>query len=331
MNENSQLNLPQAPNLIGAIRSGFDAIANHILLILFPIALDLFLWIGPRLRLTELIRSISDQFFRVYTLQEPGMGDLIAPIRAAWTEIAQQFNLLGALRSYPVGVTSLIVSQAPSETPIGLPPSWEINSLGNAFIVWLIISILGIVLGTLYFTVVAQAATSGEVSWREAVTLWPWASLQMFYLALLLALIILFVSIPGSFILSLVALGGLSFGQCILLMYIGFIIWFFLPLVFSPHGIVLNRNNIIKSIKVSVNLLRKTLPTTLLFILAIFLLSKGLDILWRVPSETSWLLLIGILGHAFITTSLLASSFVYYRDALNWIQEMVSVRNVTAV
>ena len=331
MHRNSQLTLPPAPNLIAAIRSGFDAIANHILLILFPIALDIFLWVGPRLRLTELIRSISDQLFRVYTLQDPGMTEIIAPIQAAWSEIAKQFNLLIALRSYPVGVTSLIVSRIPAETPVGFPPSWEINSFGSAFIAWVIISILGIVLGTLYFTVVAQAATSGEVSWRQAFILWPWASLQMFYLALLLGMIIIFVSIPGSFILAMVALGGLSFGQCVLLIYIGFILWLFLPLVFSPHGILLHGNNIIKSIKVSVNLLRKTLSTTLLFILAIFLLSKGLDILWRVPRETSWLLLIGILGHAFVTTSLLASSFVYYRDALNWIQEMVRVRNVTAI
>jgi hypothetical protein len=331
MNRNSQLTLPPAPNLIAAIRLGFDAIANHILLILFPIALDIFLWIGPRLRLTELIRSISDQLFRVYTLQDPGMIDFISPIQEAWAEIASQFNLLAALRSYPVGVTSLIVSQMPKETPVGLPLSYEISSFGGAFIAWVFISVLGIALGTLYFTVVAQAATSGEVSWRQAFILWPWASLQMFYLALLLALIIIFVSIPGSFILSMVALGGISFGQCIVFIYIGFIIWLFLPLVFSPHGIVLNRNNILKSIKVSVGLLRKTLPTTLLFILAIFLLSKGLDILWLVPRETSWLLLIGILGHAFITTSLLASSFVYYRDGLNWIQEMVRVRNVTAI
>lgn len=331
MNRDSQLTLPPAPNLIGAIRSGFDAIANHILLILFPLVLDLFLWFGPRVRLTELIRSISDQLFRIYTLQDPGMTEFITPIQAAWSEIAKQFNLLTALRSYPVGVTSLIVSQMPIDTPIGFPVSWEINSLGGAFIAWVLISLLGIVLGTLYFTVVGQAAIRGEVSWRQAFGLWPWASLQMFYLALILALVLFFVSIPGSIILSLIAFGGFSFGQCLLLLYVGFIFWLFLPFVFSPHGIVLNRNNIIKSIKMSVDLLRKTLPTTLLFIMAIFLLSKGLDFLWLVPKETSWLLLIGILGHAFVTTSLLASSFVYYRDALNWIQEMVRVRNVTTV
>jgi hypothetical protein len=104
-----------------------------------------------------------------------------------------------------------------------------------------------------------------------------------------------------------------------------------LPLVFAPHGIVLNQNSFFSSLKVSTNLIRKTLPTTVLFILVIFLLSKGLDILWVVPAESSWIMLIGILGHAFITTGLLASSFVYYRDALSWIQGMVRVQSLSKI
>jgi hypothetical protein len=137
-------------------------------------------------------------------------------------------------------------------------------------------------------------------------------------LALLLIGVILLASIPGGFLISLVALGGLSFGQCALLIYSGFVLWLILPLAFSPHGIIANQANLLTAIKLSANLIRRTLPTSVLFLLAIFLLSKGLDILWLIPNETSWLLIVGILGHGFVTTSLLASSFIYYRDSLRW-------------
>jgi hypothetical protein len=328
MQRDNQLMMPPAPNLIGAIRSGFDAIANHILLILFPISLDLFLWVGPRLRLTNLIKSLSDQLFKVYTLQDPGAIEIIQPLQDAWYAIAEQFNLLAILRTYPVGITSLLVSQLPATSPLGFLASWEISSLGGTFIAILFISILGIVLGTLYFSVVAQAAVEGEVNWRQAIEQWPWSSIQMIYLAILWVVLLIFISIPGSFLLSMVVLSGVSFAECAMLLYAGFVFWLILPLVFSPHGIVLNRNNFFTSVKVSTNLLRKTLPTTVLFVLAVFLLSKGLDILWLVPPETSWLLLIGIIGHAFVTTGLLASSFVYYRDALRWMKELVKIRNL---
>jgi hypothetical protein len=329
MQRDNQLTMPPAPNLIGAIRSGFDAIANNILLILFPIALDLVLWLGPRLRLTDLIKSLSSQIFNVYSLQDPGLGDLIEPVQETWLLIAEQFNLLSALRTYPVGITSLMVSEMPISSPVGLLGAWELNTLGTAFIAFVVISIIGIVIGTLYFSLVGQAAVAGEVSWRTAVDRWPWASLQMLYLALLFLAFIIFISIPASFILSFVVLLGLSFGQCILLILAGFIFWMILPVVFTPHGIVLNQNNTFSSLKVSTNLIRKTLPTTVLFILVIFVLSKALDRLWLVPNETSWLLLIGILGHAFITTGLIASSFVYYRDALRWMHGLVRMQNLS--
>jgi hypothetical protein len=331
MQRDNQLTMPPAPNLIGAIRSGFDAIANNILLILFPIALDLFLWIGPRLRLTDMIKSISDQIFKVYSSQDPGLMEIIQPIQEVWSGIAEHFNLWAALRTYPVGITSLMVSRMPKTSPLGLLAKWELYTLGNAFIAFVLISIIGIAFGTLYFSVVGQAAVGGEVSWRSAFNRWPWASLQMLFLAILFLVFIFFISIPASFILSFVLLSGISFGSCILFVFAGFIFWMILPLVFAPHGIVLNQNSFFSSLKVSTNLIRKTLPTTVLFILVIFLLSKGLDILWVVPAESSWIMLIGILGHAFITTGLLASSFVYYRDALSWIQGMVRVQSLSKI
>jgi hypothetical protein len=300
-------------------------------LILFPIALDLILWAGPRLKLTGLIKSTSDQLFEMYSLQDPGMVEVIQSVQEAWTVIAQQFNLLAILRTYPVGVTSLLVSQFPGTSPFGVMASWEIGSFGGAFIALILIALVGIFLGTLYFQAVAQAAVTGDISWSQAFGRWPWASLQMLYLAILWLVLLIFITIPGSFLLSFLILSGASYGQCALLIFAGIIFWLILPLVFSPHGIALNQNNFFTSVKVSANLTRKTLPSTILFVLAVFLISKGLDILWLVPSETSWLLLVGILGHAFITTALLASSFVYYRDTLRWMREMVKVRNLKIV
>jgi hypothetical protein len=65
---------------------------------------------------------------------------------------------------------------------------------------------------------------------------------------------------------------------------------------------------------------RFTLPTSGMFVLCVFLLSIGLNYLWDVPPDDSWMKLVGIGGHAFITTALLAASFVYYRDMNVWLQ-----------
>jgi hypothetical protein len=332
MNRDSQLTLPPAPNLIGAIRSGFDAITNHIWLILFPIILDLFLWIGPRIKLTSLINNTSEELFRVSASQDPSLVELLGPMQEIWAEFAEQFNMLVLLRSYPVGITSLVVAKSAATSPVAdLVGSWEIGSLSGVLLAFVVISLIGIAGGTLFFLVVAQAAVIGDISWKQVFSEWPWSSLQMFFLAILWTVIFLVITIPGSFLLSLVILSGVSYGQCALLVFAGAVFWLILPLVFSPHGIVLNQNSFFESVKISANLARKTLPSTVLFVLAVFLLSKGLDILWSYPKPTSWFLLVGILGHAFVTTGLLAASFVYYRDALRWMEEMVKVRDLKTV
>jgi hypothetical protein len=94
-------------------------------------------------------------------------------------------------------------------------------------------------------------------------------------------------------------------------------------LFFSPHGIFVLRQNALVSILTSARLVRFLLPGSLFFFLSLILLGQGLDLLWHVPPPSSWMALVGIGGHAFVTTSLFATSFVYYRDAMKWVQEVI--------
>jgi hypothetical protein len=153
---------------------------------------------------------------------------------------------------------------------------------------------------------------------------WPWLSLQTILLALVWIGLLMAISIPASCVISLAALGSAAFGQCGVLIFVGLLVWIIFPLLFSGHGIFVNRNRVWPSIKQGILITRMTLPATSLFFIGILLISQGLDILWRIPPENSWLMLIGLAGHAFVSTGLLSTSFVYYRDADRWI---LSLRN----
>jgi hypothetical protein len=100
--------------------------------------------------------------------------------------------------------------------------------------------------------------------------------------------------------------------------------WFLIPLIFSPHGIYTRQQNAVTSMLTSVRLVRYFMPNVSLFILIAFLLSQGLNRLWLVPPADSWLMLIGIVGHAFISTALLAASFIFYRNASAWLEETLA-------
>lgn len=315
--------LPAPPSLIKSLMAGFDAISNHIGLILFSLALDLLLWLGPHVRLVALVESLFGRAARLPEMQAAEIAEMMRAGREQWMQIAEHFNLLGILRTFPVGVPSLMLSRAPATTPAGTAPVWEIDSLLVTMGLGLVLVLVGLLAGTLYFAVVAQAALDGKVAWRSALQSWPRTYGQVLLLALFWLVLLLVMTVPFSCVFSFLLIGGMDLGRFALLLYGGLLIWLLLPLAFSPHGIFVNQHTMWNSVREGARLVRVTLPTTGLLLLVILVLSEGLDVLWRVPPEDSWLVIVGIAGHAFVTAGLLAGSFVYYRDADHWLQKMI--------
>jgi len=316
--------LPSPPSLVKTIVAGFDNITNNIWLILFPIGLDLFIWFAPRFRLVKLINKLVGNMVNQTMEIAPDLEteEIIRAAEELWILAGERINILISLRSYPVGIPSLMSSILPLNNPLGTPQFIDVDSVINVFVLAIFLSFIGLILGTIFFNSVCQVAVNNVVDWGKIIKDWPRLSLQVILLSLTWLLIIVGLSIPASCVASLAAIGSLALGQCVFLIFGGFLIWIIFPLLFSPHGIFIGGRNVWSSIKQGFLITRLTLPTTSLFFLAILLLIQGLGFLWRVPPEDSWLMLISTAGHAFITTSVLSASFIYYRDAELWVQSI---------
>jgi hypothetical protein len=246
--------------------------------------------------------------------------------REFWNVFAERFSLFSALRSYPVGLPSLLSAQLVEKTPAGQPGALEITALLPAAVIWFGLSLIGLIVGTLYFQCVAHAAVGGEVNFGLALRRWPYAALQVLLLALFWAALALTLGMIGFCLVSVAALGGLFAGQVGLFVFAGLALWLFFPLIFSVHGVFINQRAMWRSVMDGIRLTRLTLPGTSLLVMVLVLLGEGLDVLWRIPAENSWLMILGIAGHSFIATGILAASFVYYRDATRWIQRLLQQR-----
>jgi hypothetical protein len=128
------------------------------------------------------------------------------------------------------------------------------------------------------------------------------------------------VLVPVMIVVTILALISplLANGAVLVMLMLSF--WLIIPLFFTPHGIFVRGQNAFTSILSSLRMARFALPTSGLFVLSAFVLRRGLNYLWSVPPENSWMMVVGIAGHAFISTALLAASFVYYRDINAWVQ-----------
>jgi len=291
---------------------GFDSVANHILVILPPVLLDLFLWLGPHLRLKSFLQSLIDQLPQMAKLLPSNFPD-VTTLQQFLTTVMDQFNLFMVLRTFPVGATSLLSLEMPVQTPLGVPTNLDAGSFLGIFSWVLLLSLLGWLIGAIYYF------------WISGVALKPdgrslWKTVKQTLLLSIIWLGILFVlGLPAYVVVSIVFSLSPTLGQIMFFIGALLLIWLIMPVFFSVHGIFTLQLDAFRSILGSLRMVRFTLPNTGLFLLLFVIINTGMNFLWNTPSENSWWMLVGIAGHAFVSTALLAASFIYYRDINAWL------------
>lgn len=311
------------PRLTTAIIGGFNAVASHVYLILPPILLDVFLWLGPRLSLERLLSPMITEMSA--TLQQLGSADVTQLMNSTidlWKQFASQFNFFSLLRTLPVGIPSLLAGSVEQASPLGGFTLLQVNSTAGMMLIGLLMAAVGILMGCLYFTAVSRTSIG-----QAAPTSWNFSSWQVgqtVLLTLLSITLLLTLALPGMFIVSMLTLVNPTLATTGLFLVGLAAMWFLIPLVFSPHGIFTRQQNAVTSMLSSVRLVRYFMPNVSLFILFAILIIQGFNRLWLAPPPNSWLPLVGIAGHAFITTGVLAASFVFYRSANAWLEENLS-------
>ena len=319
MNVQKLETMPPPPGVFNSLKAGFDIVSNRIILILLPLGLDLFLWLGPRLsggNLYSVLFSNWIDFNRTAGFPVQNLPDLTERV-----EFLGLVNLLGWLRTFPVGIPSLLSGilpeSLPLQTPFGAQYVIQVSSIFQMFGWMVLLTVTGWIGGGLYFWLVSNVALAGQgtISLLRAIT-------QTSILSLVWWIGLMIVLFPVLIVVSLLALINplLANGAAFIVVMLSF--WLIVPLFFTPHGIFIRQQNAFRSIFSSLNMSRFTLPTSSLFVFAVIILSTGLNYLWSVPSNDSWMMLVGIAGHAFITTVLLAASFIYYRDMTDWLKNV---------
>jgi len=321
----NKITLPEPPNIIKSIRNGFDAITKHLVLLLFPIGLDLVLWFGPHLQIKSLIEGLIVEMNNVSELMPADFEEVMEAGQEIWMVAAERFNLLIGLRSLPVGIFSLFTGILPVENPLGTPLFWDVTSLSTAVLTVVLVFLVGLLLGGLYFSAVRQAALFDELKWHSIFQDWPRVSLQSGILSLIWIIFFMAILVMGSCAATGVTIFSVSLGQMVIILFGVISFWLIFPLIFSPHGIYSKGQKAWKSLMSSIRLTNLTFLKTSLFILLVLLLNQGLNMLWQVPPENSWLMLISVIGHAFVTTGMLSASFVYYQDMNRWSEEINSL------
>lgn len=100
-------------------------------------------------------------------------------------------------------------------------------------------------------------------------------------------------------------------------------------LAFTPHGIVRFRYGIFKAIRESVRLVRwNFFPAVGYIFLAFMVMWVTTTQIWVLPDEDSWFMLLAMLGHAFLSATLLAGSYAFFQGRHSWLTESLPAKRV---
>jgi len=316
------------PRLIPTLLAGFNTVTNHIGLILFPLGLDLLIWFGPQLKLEKIIKPIyANAIQTLIAYNNAEMRQLLETSQTEMETILNRINITNSLSTFPFGIPSLLSGQGIKETPFGSPIAYEIPSIGLILLSTVFFMIIGLFLGSCYMSAIAFSTKKEKekINTQELIN----KIVKGVGLSILLVIILVVLVLPMLFVVSLFSLFSPVLSQIILIISTFILIWLLIPLIFSPHGIFVRDMGIIQSILHSIKVVRSYLPGTGMFLLAAILIAHGLDILWIAAPTNSWLTLVGITGHAFIYTALIAASFIYYQKSCDWTKEILErIKNI---
>jgi hypothetical protein len=308
MVESSFVDSHKPIGILSAISKGFDRVTARPHLIVPPLILDLFLWLGPQLRISGLIQQFLDSAQSLISTQAEIFPE---PMRET---LVGGFNLLSALSSLPVGIPTVMAGRMPLSRPLGIAGQVEVSNAGLVIVLWLGLTGLGLGLGAFYQLWIAGAvAPEAELAsgWTAALRMIGFGAI-VFLVGLVAGTSVVLASGIATLILPLLGFGVLALGWSLL-------VWLMVYLAFTPHGIVRYDLGVIRAIMDSFAIVRWNLLSTVGFLLLALSGTWILNIVWRLPAEDSWFSLLGIVGHAFISTMLFAASYAFYQGRREWL------------
>ncbi|UCF62113.1 MAG: hypothetical protein JSV37_05315 [Anaerolineaceae bacterium] len=316
--------------VLAAFVAGFDRVAAKPILILPPLVLDLFLWFGPHLTLPFLAQMVPDML--------SALGDMIGPdsgitdmtmIQLMLTSIIERYNVMSALSSFPwgtpfnlllnitsipAGLPSVMAGLMPVHTPLGQPYIIPLGSLSEGVTLWVVLITIGLGLGVFYHRWLAQQ-TSPDA---ELLSGWQaWGRMVLLFLAIYFGgFLVLMVSGIMTMIIGLLMP---FFSGIVPMLLLVFLFWVTVYFAFTTHGIVLYRFRVVKAMLESARVVRLNLLSSIGFLFICFIITWFGSQIWIRAGEETWYSLLGLVGHAFVSTTLIAASYIFYQSRRTWL------------
>lgn len=309
--------------LLDLLVEGYATLNRRLWILLIPIGLDLFFWLGPRilpLRLAEALSSSWQQALQQAPSSLQADPDLITEGVTRLMEWGNHTNLAHLLTVSLIAALIPRLSQVvlPSYAPVTWAPAigWIVGPLP------LLAAAVGLLLWAFYLVPAADlirgSAESGRAMLRRVGHCWLRMAGFVGILAILGFALILLVGLA----ISLVSLLSAGLGTITIYLAIAVALGLLLYLYFTPHAVLFSGIGPRRAILYSVHIVRTNPWLSLGFVLLVSLIRVGTVLLWEQLARWPLGVLGSIVGNAYIVSGLAMATLLFYRERLRaWLGE----------
>jgi hypothetical protein len=323
--------------IIQVLSLGYESVLRAAWVLLIPVVLDLFFWLGPHLSVRMLVERLLAAIARNGP-PSPEFQQNLADVQAFLSEVGSSLNLFALLATDFMGLHFLPVPSlkgfelTPVATPGAAPanPLLSLDDLVVAFVIALLLLALGLLIGAVYLNLIADrvrlATTPARPLLQRVLVHW----LRLLAFVALLGLFYLIAGVPFLIAFGFASLIDVALGIVVLI--VGWLLsfWLLLYLWFAAYAMIIDGVGVARAVWNSANVVQRNLLATFGLILLSNLIGSGMVVIWQLL-EGSWygdLLAIG--GNAFIGSGLVAAAFVFYQDRLRAWQESAAQSKLSA-
>ena len=304
----------ETPILLGVmptLAAGLDLVSKHLWLLVVPVALDLFLWLGTRLG----AQVFMDEMVSFWQ-QENVLLAINPEMVETFVSLTTRTNLFAALSIPMIGVPTFMSGITPELMPVETAV-FELNSIVAVILSVILLSVIGLFITAVYYNLIAYVLRRNmgdDMPIPDLIARMgrSWLLLLMMGVFLAIALFILY--IPMILLATGLAainpvLGGAAavFAPVVLFSIV-------LQFIFVPHGLILHGRPLAVAMVESSLILRKHWMEAIILFFTIVLINYLMSSIMLLADNGSWLTGASIIGHAFVATAMTTAVFIFYHD-----------------
>jgi len=319
--DNRASDRPKLPGVIDTLGSGYRILNRHLYLLLLPILLDLFYWLGPRLSIDPVARralQFVDDLAATSTTAAAGSQTAQSwdMVRSVLDAMGKSFNMFSLL-STPLSIPTLLSSQD-LQTPawVGGMPAFTAAQPGQAFWLAILLLVVGVVLGSIYMGLVVQVVRDGLLHLGPLARQAPLNAGRYIGLMLLLLVILFFVGVPLALFVGLMGLLVPLLGSVLVVVVWAVLLWLYLGLFFTVSALFFSGVGPLRAMFYSITVVRLSTSSAMGIFVVIVLISLGIPYVWSAIGSSDLATLVGIVGNGYIGTGLTVAATVFYRDRI---------------